>query len=95
MQDNINSGALFKNERKDPGDKKPNATGSSELICPHCKEPTSWFIAAWTNVIKQGKRAGQNMQSLRFEVSREQSTTNQKNSKPADTTDGFDEDIPF
>lgn len=85
---NTNNGALFRNEKKEQ-EKHPDARGEAEVVCPHCKRTAVFWLAAWTNVIKQGKRAGQKMQSLKFTAKDDQPA----NSPEAD--DVQDDDIPF
>ena len=90
--DNTNSGALFKNERREK-ESHPHARGNAEVICPHCNGVAKFWISAWTNIAKQGKRMGQKFQSLAFTAMDDQPTD--KGVVPDLSIDGIDEDIPF
>lgn len=85
--DNTNSGSLFRNEKKER-DTHPDARGEAEVMCPHCNNTVAFWLSAWTNVIKKGKRAGQKMQSIKFSL---------KDYEPVvqSNTEFTGEDIPF
>jgi hypothetical protein len=85
--DNTNSGTLFKNEKKER-EAHPDSRGEAEVVCPHCNNTNAYWLSAWTNLIKNGKRTGQKMLSLKFSL---------KEGKPAAQTNSTigEEDIPF
>jgi hypothetical protein len=66
--DNTNTGALFRNERKET-DRHPDHTGSAEVKCPHCGEASEFWIAAW---VKTAKNGGRKFFSLAFTSKDEQ-----------------------
>tara|TARA_R100000365_G_C2687374_1_gene30513 strand:+ start:314 stop:562 length:249 start_codon:yes stop_codon:yes gene_type:complete len=70
--DNTNSGALFKNNRKEQGSNQPDMTGVLDV------EGTDYRVSAWSNESK----AGTNYLSLRVTEKQESDgDTEQKDSK--------------
>ncbi len=58
--DNTNSGALFRNKRKDT-DKHPDYTGNVEIKCPHCEKNSEFWLSSW---IRKTKKTGEVFMSL-------------------------------
>jgi hypothetical protein len=85
--DNTNRGVLFANNKK-TSDRSPSSTGGADIKCPGCDGVHNFRLSAWTNVIKQGARAGQKMLSLSFEAQEPAPIL------PTDSID-TDQDIPF
>lgn len=83
----INSGALFKNDRK-TSENSPNMKGQAEVCCVHCGSITKFWLSAWTKIMRGGT---DRFISLAF-------TADDKNVNKARSTKtdiDFDEDIPF
>lgn len=57
MTDKNNTGALFKNDRKDEGEKRPDYTGICNI------GGKNYYISAW---ISESRRDGQKYMSLAF-----------------------------
>lgn len=84
--DNSNSGALFKNLQKEPGDKRPDYKGFAEVNGQKVE------VAAWIRTAgEQAKNPGQKFMSLKFqEPQKQQPKDYAENNAPE-----FDDDIPF
>lgn len=80
--DNTNSGALFKNEKKQR-ENQPDRTGQACVECPDCGTKTDFWVSGW---IKKSRKGDQYM-SIAFTAKEDKPVT------PA--TDDFDDDIPF
>lgn len=81
--DNTNTGALFRNERKET-DRHPDHKGSAQVKCPHCGEVSEFWLAAW---VKEAKAKGKRFFSLAF-TSKEAQRKQQERSNFSD----FDDD---
>jgi hypothetical protein len=82
---NENSGALFRNERKET-ERHPDHTGNAQIKCPHCGEVTEFWLAAW---VKQAKNGGRKFFSLAFTGKEAQRKQQEERN-----FDGFDKDDP-
>lgn len=76
-----NSGALFRNDKKEK-DTHPNATGTAMI------DGVVYYISAWTKEGKSGR-----FQSLSFK--RKDETQSKTKSAPSQSTDEFNDDVPF
>lgn len=87
----INSGALFKNDKK-TSDKSPNQKGQAEVCCPHCGVVTKFWISGWVKVMRNGV---DRFISLAFTA--DDKAVNSKTPTPQTPKDDidFDDDIPF
>ena len=83
---NTNSGALFRNDRKEK-DNQPDHRGEVEVKCPHCGKNSNFWLAAW---IKTARTSGKKFFSLAL---------TEKEQTPAPQGDNMggvvDEDIPI
>ena len=77
-----NDGALFINDNKEKGDKRPHFTGSIEI------DGTKYSLAAWKNLSANGVK----YMSLKLSEWR---TGGGTKPAPAAKQDDFDDDIPF
>lgn len=83
--DNTNRGVLFKNDRKEAGDKKPEYTGSLNV------DGVEFYLDAWLKVGKSGAKF------MSVSVKRKDKQTVPA-AKPKPVSSGFDDmsdDIPF
>lgn len=78
VYDNSNRGALFKNKKKEDGDKRPNYTGSLNV------GGTDYWISAWLETSKAGER----FMSLAVQTKDQVPLP-----KKATTADTFDDDL--
>jgi hypothetical protein len=84
--DHPNSGILFHNDRKRPGDLRDrDYDGSARLDCPHCGEAFEVWLSGWR---KEGKRGPFLSLSLKPK------DANRQPALPAANADA-DADIPF
>jgi hypothetical protein len=63
--DNTNRGALFKNDRKETGDARPDYTGKLDV------NGETFYVSGWVKEIKNGERAGQKFLSLAIQPPRD------------------------
>jgi len=77
-----NDGALFINDNKERGDKRPNFTGNITI------DGTKYSLAAWKNLSANGVK----YMSLKLSEWRDGSA---KKPAPAAPQEDFDDDIPF
>jgi len=84
--DNTNRGVLFKNKRKEQGDKKPEYTGSLNV------NGTEFFLDAWLKTSQSGEK----FMSVSVKQKDKQSETKPAQ-KAAPANSGFDDldDVPF
>lgn len=82
--DNTNRGVLFKNDKKEPGDKKADYTGSLNFDGVEC------YLDGWIRKSQAGKTF------LSISVKRKDSKPAQKPAqKVSSGFDDFDSDVPF
>lgn len=84
--DNTNRGVLFKNEKKEPGDKKPDYTGSLNVDGVEC------FLDGWIRKSQAGKTF------LSVSVKRKDAKPAPKPAQKPQASSGFDDldsEIPF
>lgn len=89
---NVNTGVLFRNDNRTKTT-HPHARGNADVCCPHCGAQGKFWLSAWTNTAKSGKRAGQKYQSLSFTMMEDQPKPGETNTMAVDPS--LDEDIPF
>jgi|TARA_R100000789_G_scaffold1692_2_gene5116 hypothetical protein len=90
--DNTNSGAIFKNERREH-DRQPTHQGNLIVKCPHCQETQEFWLSAWTKVAgPQARNPGMRFFSLAINPKDEQQQ--QQQTSPMEQDD-FDEEVPF
>jgi hypothetical protein len=93
--DNTNRGVLFRNQRKQSGDNKPDYTGKLDV------NGEEVFISGWVKEVKNGERAGEKFLSLAIQNKSQTNPPRAKPNKPAAENpigdqQGFkDDDIPF
>ena len=88
--DNTNSGALFKNHRREK-DTHPNLAGSINI------EGKEYWLNGWTKEVQKGKRQGEKMISLSVrpkDQARPQQSSGTQGATPGDDLDDGS-DIPF
>lgn len=85
---NDNSGALFRNDRKEK-DNHPDHKGSAEIICPHCGKKSEWWLAAW---VRTAKNSGARFFSIAFT---DKAAQEQKQQAQNFSAFDKDEDVPF
>lgn len=81
-----NTGAIFKNDRRTK-DTHPQATGSANVVCPHCNAGTDYFVDAFTNDGNNGK-----WQRLKFKAKDKQQGAPAKTQHVGGDDDGG---VPF
>ena len=81
--DNTNRGVLFVNDKKEPGDKKPDRTGSLNV------DGVEYFIDGWL----RKSQAGATFLSL--SVKRKDAARKPAPQKPSTGFDDMTDDIPF
>lgn len=84
--DNTNSGALFKNDRREH-DKQPDLRGFVNV------EGVEYWVSAWTRTVNSGPRAGERMISMALQPKEDQPAPAPAQQPNPD--DDFDDDIPF
>ena len=88
--DNTNRLAIWKNDDRTK-DTQPHFKGSGEVICPHCRQATEYWVSAWKR--KEDAKPKAPALSMRIEPKEKQSVVD---SAPATVVDDFiDDDIPF
>ena len=91
--DNTNSGALFKNQRKET-DRHPDYNGNCEIACSHCGAITPMWISAWLKTAgPTAKNAGAKFFSMAFKPKEDR--PQQQKEADLDNSDGNDDDVPF
>lgn len=85
--DNTNRGALFINDKKEPGDKKPDRTGSLNV------DGVEYFIDGWL----RKSQAGATFLSLSVKRKEKQAAKPAQKpvQRPSSGFDDFDNDPPF
>lgn len=92
--DNTNSGALFRNERKE-SDNHPDYTGSMNI------NGEDFWLSAWVNEAKQGTNIGKKFFSIKARPKNEAAnqspsqSANQASQKLQEPAPTYDDDIPF
>lgn len=81
--DNTNRGALFKNDRKEAGDKKPEYTGSLNV------EGVEFFLDAWL------KKSAAGVSFMSVSVKRKDKQTQAAPQRKAPEPMEMDADMPF
>ena len=84
--DNNNTGALFRNVKKQPGDKLPDYRGMAEVNGEKLE------ISAWINV---GKKDGKKFMSLKFQPPFKKSDPGAFVPPPPKASDADEEQVPF
>jgi len=89
--DNTNRGVLFRNQRKESGDNKPDYTGKLDV------NGEEVFISGWVKEVKNGERAGEKFLSLAVQNKNQANGQRPKPPKAAENSanDQQDDDIPF
>lgn len=85
--DNTNRGVLFVNDKKEPGDKKPDRTGSLNV------DGVEYFIDGWL----RKSQAGATFLSLSVKRKEKQATkpAQKPAQKPSSGFDDMDNDVPW
>lgn len=83
--DNTNRGALFINDKKEPGDKKPDRTGSLNV------DGVEYFIDGWI----RKSQAGATFLSLSVKRKQAAKPAQKPVQRPSSGFDDFDNDPPF
>jgi hypothetical protein len=93
--DNTNSGALFKNQRKE-SERHPDYNGSVEVKCACCNEVTPYWLSAWVKEAgPTAKNPGQKFFSLALSEKEEKKVGNKKITNSPVDSDLEEDDIPF
>ena len=92
---NTNSGALFKNERRQH-DRQPTHQGNLMVECPHCKAVQEYWLSAWTKTAgPQARNPGMRFFSIAINPKDEQQQQSSSGGYSSSENDDFDDDIPF
>lgn len=83
--DNTNRGVLFVNDKKEPGDKKPDRTGSLNV------DGVEYFIDGWI----RKSQAGATFLSLSVKLKQAAKPAQKPVQRPSSGFDDFDNDPPF
>lgn len=94
--DNTNSGALFKNDRKET-ENQPDYTGKINI------EGKEYYLSAWVNKIQSGEKAGKKYFGIKVKPVEEEQSHRPSNSSQTQAyaasqklqENDFDDDIPF
>lgn len=95
--DNTNSGALFKNDRKET-EKQPDYTGKINV------DGKDYYLSAWVNEVQSGANTGKKYFGIKVNPVEEEQSHRPGNSsqqahaasqKLQDNDDGLNDDIPF
>lgn len=93
--DNTNSGALFKNDKREK-ETHPHYKGNLEVKCPCCEENSQFWVSSWLKEAgPNAKKPGETFMSLALTPKEEKKVGNKKISSGRPAEDFEDDDIPF